>query len=79
MNDSDDRAFPVRRAHFYLSNLTASGDTRMLHALDQAELKQLRNANWSAEFTCAERISEQFSQLKHNLTFSKNDHAIFRK
>lgn len=63
MNDSDDRAFPVRRARFYLSNLTASGDTRMLHTLDQAELKQLRHANWTAKFTCVERISEQFSQL----------------
>ena len=32
----------------------------MLYALDQDELKQLRNANWSAEFTGAKMISAVF-------------------
>ena len=32
----------------------------MLYALDQDELKQLRNANWTAEFTGAETLSAVF-------------------
>jgi hypothetical protein len=37
----------------------------MLYALDRNELKQLRNANWTAEFTGAEMLAAVFRNVGH--------------